>query len=346
MSPEALSALRDQVGRYQFRGLHPLLRFGTASDRYAGWAGQIYTEDTWGRFATTRTKTLGRENYIEKTLPVGSTREYFEHFAVVELDFTFYRPLLDASGEPTSNYFVLEKYADQAPSDAAFVLKAPQAYSARTLRRRGSYVANESYLDAEAYVAQFHEPALRVLGDRLTDIIFEQEYQRVAESPDPDAFVAHLDAFFAAVPRGVAHHLEIRSEHLLTPAYFDWLAREELGHVFSHWTWLPPIKRQWELAGGRFTAASSAVLRLLTPLRMKYADAYALAHPFDRAVPELSETEQAVRMVNEAVALAYQAIEQKRRLAIISNNRAWGNAPQLAQALASRFLDFAGDRLA
>lgn len=341
MPTPSVEARRAAISDFAFRDIHPRLFFGTASDRYAGWVGQVYPDGAWADRAKKRTKRLGGRSFEEHTLPVGSTRDYFRHFSVVELDFTFYRPLLDAAGERTSNHFVLDQYAEAAPDDALFLLKAPQAYSARILRKGRGYEENGEYLDADAFLARFYEPALEILGDRLWGVLFEQEYQRVAESPEPGAFVAELDGFFRRVPRGVPLHLEVRSEHLLTPAYFDWLAGEGLGHVFSHWTWLPPIKRQWEMAGARFTAPNTVVARLLTPRNVKYADAYALAHPFDRAVAELSETEGARRMVDEAVALAFHAIKEGRTLAVVANNRAWGNAPRLAQAVASRFLDFA-----
>lgn len=77
---------------------------------------------------------------------------------------------------------------------------------------------------------------------------------------------------------------------------------------------------------------------------MKYADAYALAHPFDPPVPALAETEQAQRLADEAVALAFRAIEAGRLLALILNNRAWGSAPELAREVASSFLDLAETR--
>lgn len=341
MHPPSVDQRRAALAGFAFRDIHPRLLFGTASDRYAGWVGQVYPEEGWAGRATKRTKKLGGRAFEEYTLPVVSVRDYFGHFSVVELDFTFYRPLLDDAGERTSNHFVLSQYAEEAPDHARFLVKAPQSYSARVLRKGRGYVENDRYLDVGAFLTRFYEPALDILGDRLWGILFEQEYQRVSESPEPEAFVAELDGFFREVPRGVPLHLEVRSEHLLTPVYFDWLAREGLGHAISHWTWLPTIKRQWHLAGARFTAPGTAVVRLLTPLRMKYADAYALAHPFDRAVAELAETPAAQRMVDETVALAFHAIKTERSLAVIANNRAWGNAPQLAQSIASRFLDFA-----
>src|SRR5690606_381962 len=234
----------------------------------------------------------------------------------------------EADGRPSPNLFVLQQYADHAPEDAVFYLKVPQTYFARTLRRsaggRVSYEPNPSFLDADAYTAQFHEPAVEVLGERLGGFLFEQEYQRVSESPPPEENVAELDAFFRRVPSDVQAHIELRSEHLLVPAYFAWLESMGIGHVFSHWTWLPPIRKQWKLCGGRFTAADgTAVARLLTPLGVKYEQAYATAHPFDRPVPEIADTAQARDMVLDAVALTYQAERQDALLNVIANNRAW-----------------------
>ena len=93
---------------FHFRDLHPGVRIGTASDRYAGWIGQIYSQDRYK--AVKRSKTVGGKSYNEKVLPVESVREYFEHFSVLELDFTFYRLLLDNMLRPTQNYHVLETY--------------------------------------------------------------------------------------------------------------------------------------------------------------------------------------------------------------------------------------------
>ncbi len=344
MTDFSLLARRDDVAAYRFHDVHPHARFGTASDRYAGWLGQIYPEDRYAGRINTRNRKLGRQTFEERTLPVESVQDYFDHFGVLELDFTFYRPLRDPDGTPTNNLFVLQQYADLAPENAVFLLKAPQQFFARKLRRSQggavSYTGNPDFLDAAAYTAQFHEPALEVLGERLAGVLFEQEYQRRQESPDPMDNVAELDAFFSAIPRDVQPHLELRSEHLLTPPYFAWLADRGLGHVFSHWTWLPPLREQWKRCGGTFTAGNGEVVaRLLTPLGMKYADAYAAAYPFDKPVPAIAETPQARNMVLDVVALVYQAESQNALLTVIANNRAWGNSPALAQAIALRVLE-------
>ena len=345
--PNAITR-RAALADYDFRGVHPRLAFGTASDRYAAWIGQVYPE-RWRSEVQTRKKRVRGEQFEERQLPIASVVDYFEHFSVLEIDFTFYRPLLEDDGEPGSNYFVLQTYAEHAPDDARFLLKAPQAYAARTLRRGGKggprYEPNPTYLDAPAYVRQFLDPAVDLLGERLRGVLFEQEYTRVAESPDPDEFVANLDGFFRDVPREVQTHLEMRSPHLLVPPYVDWLEREGLGLVFSHWQYLPSIKEQWERVNGRFTSADgNVVLRLLNPRGMSYGEAFAAAYPFEAPAEALAGTPQARQMIDETTALAYRVIEDGKTLNVIANNRAWGNSPDLAAAVAARFLDFTPEK--
>lgn len=332
----------DKIRHFDFREIHPHARFGTASDRYAGWIGQIYPE-SYKPEVSSRKRKLGGRTFEERTVPVRSVEDYFRHFETLEIDYTYYRPLRDAENEPTPNYFVLAQYAEHIPPDGSVFLKAPQTYFSRTLRRGGGknveYVDNAEFLNAEDYIRQFHEPAVEILGERLGGVIFEQEYQRKSDCPSPEENVAELDGFFAALPKDVQPHIELRSEHLLAEPYFDWLADRGIGFVFSHWTWLPPIRKQWRMCGERFTASDgNVVARLLTPINMKYADAYALAHPFDKPVPELCETDQSKKMVLDVTALVYQAEAQGALINVIANNRAWGNAPGLAQAIAERIL--------
>lgn len=335
-------SLHDQIREFDFRDIHPHVRFGTASDRYAGWIGQIYP-DSYAAEVSSRKRRLGGRTFEERTVPIRSVEDYFQHFDTLEIDYTYYSPLRDAENEPTSNYSVLAQYADHIPPEGTVFLKAPQTYFSRTLRRgRGKaveYFDNPEFLNAEDYIRQFHDPAVEILGARLRGVIFEQEYQRKSDSPSPEENVAELDGFFEALPKDVQAHIEMRSEHLLTEPYFAWLADRGIGFVFSHWTWLPPIRKQWRMCGKRFTASDrNVVARLLTPINQKYADAYVLAHPFDEPVPELSETDQARNMVLDVTALVYQAEAQGALINVIANNRAWGNAPALTQAIAERIL--------
>jgi len=343
MSAFSTAERRAQATTYHFRDIHPHVRFGTASDRYAGWIGQIYPED-FASEVKMRKRKLGGQTFEERTLPIASVESYFEHFGVLELDFTFYRPLIEPDGTASNNFFVLEQYAAHAPGQSLFFLKAPQTFFARLLRRsKGGetyYEDNPHFLNAEAFVRQFLDPARHILGERLGGIIFEQEYQRKSDSVAPEQNVAELANFFGQIPNTVQAHIELRSPQLLVPAYFDWLEEAGIGFVFSHWTWLPKIREQWRMSGKRLTAGDGSIVsRLLTPLRVPYAKAYANAYPFDKAVPAIAETKQAREMVLDATALAYQAEAHQGTLFLMCNNRAWGNAPALAQAVANRILD-------
>ena len=78
-----------------------------------GWIGQIYSEGRYEKGITRRSHKVADKTFNEETLPVESVAEYFEHFPILEIDYTFYRPLLESKGSPSSNYHVLKSYRQQ-----------------------------------------------------------------------------------------------------------------------------------------------------------------------------------------------------------------------------------------
>lgn len=323
------------VDAFRFRGLHPSVYLGTASDRYAGWLGQIYPEESYADRITRRQHTVGGKRFTESVLPVDCVASYFEHFRVLELDFTFYRPLLDREGTPTQNHRVLAAYGRHVPPGDRLLLKVPQAVFAQKVRRRGGFVENEDYLDPALFTRSFYTPARELLGDRLAGFLFEQEYQRKQDRVPAAELASRLDAFFRAVPADGRYHVELRTEALLAPPVFEVLERHGVGQVLSHWSWLPSLRRQLALSGGRvLNGRGEMVVRLLTPRGMRYEDAYARAHPFDRLVDGMLDA----RMVGETAELMWGAIERKARVNVIVNNRAGGNAPAISQEIARAFL--------
>src|SRR5512139_1246373 len=111
---------------FQFRDLPQNILIGTASDRYAGWIGQIYTRRRYENGITRRPHKIKDNTFTEETLPVESVAEYFEHFPILEIDYTFYRPLLESNGSPTSNYHVLKSYRQYMKEEDLVNLKVPQ----------------------------------------------------------------------------------------------------------------------------------------------------------------------------------------------------------------------------
>lgn len=324
----------DRIALFQFRDLHPDLFIGTASDRYAGWMGQIYCENRIGRNITRRSKKIGGKTFAEEVLPVQSVEEYFRHFRILELDFTFYLPLLDREEQPTRVFHLLHAYRQHLKKGDRIILKVPQVIFAKKVLRQGNYIDNEQYLNPRVFINQFYEPAIELLAPWLEGLVFEQEYQRKGNRVSPEEQAAELDAFFGAIPEDNRYHVELRTEALLTGPVFKVLEKYGVGQVLSHWTWLPALSKQFALSGKRFLNRNSCIIRLMTPKGMRYEDAYARAHPFNALIKGM----QSPGMVRDTTRLIKRGIEEKVRINVVVNNRAGGNAPLIAQQVAREFL--------
>ncbi len=322
--------------RFQFRDLHPNVFMGTASDRYAGWIGQIYSEERYRRRTTSRSKKVGGKSLKEEVLPVESVEEYFQHFSVLELDFTFYRALMDKDSQPTQNYHVLQTYRRHLREQDRLILKVPQLVFAKRLWRGGKFVENPDYLKPDIFVNQFYVPATELLGRHLKGFIFEQEYQPKKERIPPEECAEGLDQFFGVIPKDDRYHIELRTESFLSAPYFQVLEKYGIGQVLSHWTWLPPLRRQLNKSKGKFlNAHKQCIVRLMTPLRVRYEDAYLKAYPFDKLIDGMMSH----HMVEETVEIMSAAIREGVGVNVIINNRAGGNAPLIAQKVSEKFLE-------
>ena len=273
---------------------------------------------------------------MENILPVESVEEYFRHFSVLEIDYTFYRPLLDKNGEPTNNHRVLETYRNHMHEGDRLILKAPQMVFARKVMQGGKFVENEDYLNPRAFSDQFFAPANEILGKSLAGIVFEQEYQRKKERTSPEDTARELDGFFGQTPKDDRYHVELRTQTLLAEPVFSVFEKHGIGQVLSHWTWLPSLTRQFDASGRRFlNSGKECVIRLMTPLAMRYEEAYAKAHPFDRMVEGMMDP----WLIEDAVRMMWTAAAKDTKANIIINNRAGGNAPLIAKELANRFIE-------
>jgi uncharacterized protein YecE (DUF72 family) len=326
----------EGLDRFQFRDLHPNVFMGTASDRYAGWIGQIYSEERYRGRTTSRPKKVGGESLKEQVLPVESVEEYFQHFSVLELDFTFYGILLDKDSQPTQNHHVLRTYRRHLREQDRLILKVPQLVFAKRLWRGGKFVENSDYLKPDIFVNHFYTPAIELLGRHLKGLIFEQEYQPKKERISPAECAEGLDQFFGVIPKDDRYHIELRTESFLSVPYFQVLKKYGIGQVLSHWTWLPPLRRQLNKSKGKFlNADKQCIVRLMTPLRVRYEEAYLRAYPFDKLIDGMMSH----HMVEETVEIMSTAISEGVGVNVIINNRAGGNAPLIAQKVSEKFLE-------
>lgn len=322
--------------RFQFRGLHPQVSIGTASDRYVGWFGQIYSEERYKGRITTRTHTIGSQSFNEEVLPVESVEEYFQHFPILEIDFTFYGLLLGQDRKPTQTYRVLQAYSRYLSRDDRLILKVPQVICAQRLWRGERFIENSDYLNPEIFIHQFYEPATDLLGNLIKGFIFEQEYQPKKDRTSPAEYVEAIDGFLDKIPDDDRYHMETRTEAYLVDPYFEVLETYGVGRVLSHWTWLPPLRTQFAESGGKFSSAGNqCIIRLMTPLRVRYEESYAMAFPFDKLVNGMFHS----HMVDDTVEMMLAAIDQGVHTNVVVNNRAGGNAPLIAQRISERFLE-------
>ena len=243
----------------------------------------------------------------------------------MELDFTFYGFLLDEAGKASGPLKTLESYARALPPGSAVTLKVPQAVTAHHFFRAGKAEPNPGRHDPEAFRTRFYEPAVELLGPAIKAFLFEHEYKRKAEGPEPEENTDDQRTFFKKLPEDSRYHIEERTDRLRTPGYFSWLKSAGIGDVLSQWTYMPPLAQQAERAS--VLGPSTRVMRILTPPGMKYEDAYARYHPFDKMVDlDLATIQETVRVVSALSA-------DGNKILVTVNNRAGGNAPEILRQI-------------
>jgi uncharacterized protein YecE (DUF72 family) len=285
------------------------IRFGTSSWAYEGWQGLVYH------------RTYAKTRFSQDTLA-----EYAAYavtgtplFRTVGIDHSFYRP---ASTKQ------LTHYAEQVPDDFHFCSKVWEDItipSYANLPRYGIKAGkpNPRFLDAGAFRDLVLGPAREGLGKKLGPFIFE--FQRWGI--EPAAFLDKLDRFLGQLPTGPQYATEVRNPALLAPRYRDILHAHGVAHVYNHWTAMPSLAEQHQLLEQTFTA-SHVVMRLLTPLGLKYESAVERYKPYDRIV------QPQTRMRQETVELVKQGNTEGKSVYVLVNNRSEGCSPLTVQALA------------
>ena len=108
-----------------------------------------------------------------------------------------------------------------------------------------------------------------------------------------------------------------------------------IGHVLSHWTWLPSLRKQFLKARKSFyNSGRQSIIRLLTPLKMSYNESFTKTFPFNQQVEDLINPE----MINDTIEVINDGIKAGVYTNVILNNRVNGNAPTLAHEIARHFI--------
>ena len=288
--------------------LPPDLSFGTSSWSFPGWAGIVYSSER-------STTALAREGL----------REYARHplLTTVGIDRSYYAPI------PIED---LRNYAEQLPPGFRCCIKAPAGVTALTLGPPGGRAErNPDFLSIDRLSSDLLEPLSAAFTQHTGPIILEFPPFARSLQLEPAAFLARLDAFLARLPRGFDYCVELRDSRLLTADYAGMLAAHGVAHTFNYWSAMPGLAEQAAVVAPEDPPFS--VVRLLLKPGTWYEDQREAFRPFNRIVePDLS-------MRRNVIAIANRALQRKKKVYILVNNKAEGSSPLTVMALAQRFVE-------
>lgn len=293
--------------------LAPGLRLGTSSWSFPGWDGKVWAGE-----------------YEPSVLSKHGLAAYGRHplLRTVSIDRGFYKPL-------SASQFAA--YAAQVPDGFRFVVKAPSLVSDAVVRDEDGrgMSPNPAFLDPRLAAAEFVQPALEGLGDKLGALVFQLSplpgpmLGRLSELLGRLAAMLHaLPALQPIAPDGVIA-VEVRNPELLTPDFIAVLREAGAAYCLGLHPKLPPIADQLPLL--RALWPGPLVCRWnLNRLHGAYGyeDAKGLYEPFDRLVDPDPETRSVLaRVIAGTTGAGYNAY-------VTVNNKAEGCAPLSVQALA------------
>lgn len=286
------------------------LRLGTSSWTFPGWVGEV-----WGE---------GSREPTEAELAHEGLAAYAAHplLRAVGIDRTWYRPV---------DTEVFAAYAAAVPEDFRFLVKAHDHCTLPFFpdqRRYGEQAGedNPRFLDP-AYASEVVlGPALEGLGPRLGVVLFQLTPLHAQAFGGPLRFAERLQAFLAALPRGVPVAVELRHPSLWTPAFGEALASAGALPCLNIWTEAPDLRAQARL--GQAARGDQLVIRWLLRPGMRYLEARQRYAPFRR----LQDPDLASREVLARALAAY--LRAGREALCIVTNRAEGSAPASIRELA------------
>ena len=269
---------------------------GTSSWKYPGWCGQLYDEQRY----------LTRGKFSEAKFERECLGEYAQTFSTVCVDAGYYHFLSDKwIGGLCAQVLDHFRFGFKV-TDEITVKKFPNL--PRFGARAGT--ANSNFLNPELFERQFLNP-LEPHRQKIGPLIFEFSTFHKADFEHGRDFVAALDQFLGAIPKGWEYGIEMRNKTWLEPECFETLHRQKIAHVFNSWSRMPPVNEQ--LAMPESVTTDFLVARfLLTPGRT-YEQAVSAFSPY-------TETKEPDAVAREAGKALIAKAERGKRPSFIYVN--------------------------
>jgi uncharacterized protein YecE (DUF72 family) len=254
------------------------IQIGTTGWSYKDWVGSFYEPGT------------AQGDYLER---------YGQHFEIVEVDSTFYRPPTDA---------MVRRWAERTPETFRFALKVPRLITHER-------VLADCDREMEGLIA-----TVGLLGSKLKSVLLQFGYFNRAAFSGPKPFLDRLDAFLERYAARLPLACEIRNRAWLQRGYFDLLRRHGVAAAVVEHAWLPPMDKlvaQHDVVTGPY-----AYVRLLGDR----SGIERITKSWDQVVVDRTAD---LRRVAEAL----RQVAARAEVLVFVNNHYAGHAPESCRAL-------------
>jgi uncharacterized protein YecE (DUF72 family) len=292
--PLDLPRYRQQLAQLADQGIF----IGTSSWKYPGWCGLIYDEQRY----------LTRSKFSDAKFNRECLADYAETFRTVCVDAGYYQ-------FPTDSF--IGGMCEQVPDGFKFAFKVTDEITLPRFGVRAGTI-NENFLNEEMFQRLFLGPC-EPFRSKIGPLIFEFSTFHNHDFERGRDFVAALNQFLSALPKGWEYGVEIRNRAWLQPQYFAMLHSHGVAHVFNNWTRMPSIGEQIAIEG--CDTADFSVSRFLLKPGRSYEESVKAFQPYT----EIKEPNEEAR--NAAATILQQSMVKKRRSYIYVNNRLEGCAP-------------------
>jgi len=310
--PHVTEADRELAAR-----LPSWVRFGTSSWSFPGWRGLVYE----GQHTGDELAQAGLRAYAQQPLlrTVSIDRSYYGPLRAA--DVASYATQLDQAKALAPSLLPLRVVSKVWEEITTAVFPTHLRYGARAGQR------NPHFLDASRFLSEVLEP-YRAFAQHFGPFVFELTPMPRGTFQDVEV-ARRVDAFLTALPEAFSWAFELRNQELLTPRWHDVLRAHRAAHVFTYWTAMPSLRAQ--LASHGKITSPFAIVRLMLPPFMRYAEKKAEYAPFDRLVAPQED------MRNDVVSILRAAAEAGcSECFVLANNKAEGSAPLTVREIAIR----------